>query len=143
MKLPLWVDHWTAVCAAHGVPGDSRAGKMKHTFRILGKRVITFEFRPYRWVFYRFDREVFSREADTAGITKAPSPHEPGPSPCGLFAGTMPADDEALKLLMDHLAKAVADGRLPFVKAVVADGAAVAEDAEPTVPEAEANPATP
>ncbi|MBC7542756.1 MAG: hypothetical protein H7338_08495 [Candidatus Sericytochromatia bacterium] len=135
MKLPLWVDHWTAVCAAHGVPGDSRAGKMKHQFRILGKRVITFEFRPYRWVIYRFEREAFLTEVDMAGITKEPSPHEPGPTPCGIFAGTMPADDEALKVLMDRLAGAVAAGRLPFVRAAVATDPAEAVEPLGEAPE--------
>jgi hypothetical protein len=133
MKLPLWVDAWTAACAAHGVPGDSRAGKMRHQFRILGKRVLTFEFRPYRWVFYRFERDAFCQAVDPEEITKAPSPHEPGPSPCGIFTGTMPDDDEALKAIMLRLAEAVATGRLPFVRSAVPE-AAEATEAAPADP---------
>jgi hypothetical protein len=116
VKLPAWIAHWQSVCAAHGLPGDTRAGKGKQQFRLLGKRIITFEFRPYRWVFYRFDREDFLREADPKGWTNAPPAGETGPSPCGVFTGTMPADDEALKKLLDQVVTAVAAGRLTFVK---------------------------
>jgi hypothetical protein len=116
VKLPGWIAHWQTVCAAHGLPGDTREGKVRHQFRLLGKRIITFEFRPYRWVFYRFERDAFLAEADPKGWTTPPPAHETGPSPCGVFTGTLPADDEALKKLMDQLVKAVADGRLTFVR---------------------------
>lgn len=120
MKLPAWIAHWQSVCAAHGLPGDTREGKGKHQFRLLGKRIITFEFRPYRWVFYRFEREAFLKEADPKAWTTPPGPNEPGPTPCGVFTGTLPADDEALKKLLDQLVTAVADSRLTFVKAAAA-----------------------
>jgi hypothetical protein len=127
VKLPAWIAHWQSVCAAHGLPGDTREGKGRHQFRLLGKRIMTFEFRPYRWVFYRFDREAFLREADPKAWTNAPPAGEAGPSPCGVFTGTMPADDEALQKLMDQLVTAVAAGRLAFVKKeTTGDGAAVA-----------------
>ncbi len=120
MKLPAWIAHWQDVCAAHGLPGDTREGKVRHQFRLLGKRVVTFEFRPYRWVFYRFDREAFLKEADPKAWTRPPAEHEPGPSPCGIFTGTMPADDEALKRLLDQLVAAVAEQRLSFVRSEAA-----------------------
>lgn len=129
MKLAAWIAHWQSVCAAHGLPGDTREGKGRHQFRLLGKRIMTFEFRPYRWVFYRFDRETFLREADPKAWTRPPAPSDTGPSPCGVFTGTMPADDEALKTLMDQVVNAMADGRLSFAKATPAgEGAAAPGD---------------
>ena len=112
MKLNHWTDYYLQACQTHGVAGDTRRGKTRHNFRLLGKRVLTFEFRPYRWVFYRFEREAFLAHVDPRGLTKAPGLHEPGPQPCALFTGTLPEDDEALKGLIDRLIAAVASGSM-------------------------------
>lgn len=138
MKLGQATQIFTEACQRHGISGDTREGKGRHYFRLKGKRVMTFEFRPYRWVFFRFEREAFLAAADTGAITKAPSPHEPGPTPCAVFTGTLPADDAALAQLIDRFVAAVADGRLQ----PVAKEAATEAGAEPEVAGTAPNPKT-